>query len=404
DPSFMEEKLSPYKCDGNEAIHFKLVRTASDVTNDNTTFHPEMTHQIFGDSEAIFGYKDLKVEVYYSAARLNTYVNMHFSDKVSPQKFDGVLADDVIKQVADHMPPGFHSNLDEFIALLHKDASFKPFGELKHSYTVTKDGNVRQFEIYQTGIDTPGFREYHERLQTFLLYYVDAASFIDVDDDRWQFFLCFEKYKSNGNPMYAVAGYMTVYNYYAYPDSIRPRVSQMLVLPPFQRQGHGSQMLQTFYNGCYNRNDIRDITVEDPSENFQKMRDFVDAGNCMKLKEFQPERLLEGFSDDMEWAARHKLKINKRQARQVYEILRLKATDMNNPEQAKAYRIDIKKRLNIPFQKNGKDFNKISKTLSDDELSATLQIPKEQRLAYLENTYKEITDSYLKIIEKLAIS
>ena len=34
----------------------------------------------------------------------------------------------------------------------------------------------------------------------------------------------FEKYKSNGNPMYAFVGYMTVYNYYAYPEKIRPRI------------------------------------------------------------------------------------------------------------------------------------------------------------------------------------
>lgn len=47
----------------------------------------------------------------------------------------------------------------------------------------------RQFEIYGCGIEEPGFRSYHERLQTFLLWYVDAASFIDVDDDHWRYYL-----------------------------------------------------------------------------------------------------------------------------------------------------------------------------------------------------------------------
>ena len=51
------------------------------------------------------------------------------------------------------------------------------------------DGEERQFEIYKTDIECPGFREYHERLQTFILFFIDAASFIDVDDDRWNFFL-----------------------------------------------------------------------------------------------------------------------------------------------------------------------------------------------------------------------
>lgn len=47
----------------------------------------------------------------------------------------------------------------------------------------------KQFEMYSCTIEEPGFRSYHERLQTFLLWYVDAASFIDVDDDRWRFYL-----------------------------------------------------------------------------------------------------------------------------------------------------------------------------------------------------------------------
>ena len=38
----------------------------------------------------------------------------------------------------------------------------------------------------------------------------------------------FEKYKSNGNPMYAFVGYMTVYNYYAYPEKIRPRIRYLI--------------------------------------------------------------------------------------------------------------------------------------------------------------------------------
>ena len=41
-------------------------------------------------SESIFGYKDLRVQIYYSAARLNTYIGMTHTDKVTPKKFDGI--------------------------------------------------------------------------------------------------------------------------------------------------------------------------------------------------------------------------------------------------------------------------------------------------------------------------
>ena len=49
-------------------------------------------------------------------------------------------------------------------------------------------GEKRSFEVYYCETSTPNFLKFHERLQTFLLWYVDAASFIDVDDDQWTFF------------------------------------------------------------------------------------------------------------------------------------------------------------------------------------------------------------------------
>ena len=38
------------------------------------------------------------------------------------------------------------------------------------------------------------------------------------------------------------------------------------------------------------------------------------------------------------------------QCRRVYEILRLQVTNVNEPTEYKEYRLDIKRRLNIPFQ------------------------------------------------------
>lgn len=60
--------------------------------------------------------------------------------------------------------------------------------------------------------------------------------------------------------MYAIVGYGTVYQYYAYPKNIRPRISQVLVLPPFQRQGIGATMLRTIYNYYAGVDEVLDIT------------------------------------------------------------------------------------------------------------------------------------------------
>ena len=48
--------------------------------------------------------------------------------------------------------------------------------------------------------------------------------------------------------------------------------------------------------------------------------------------------------------ASSKFKINKKQARRVYEILRLKNTNTSDKTAYTSYRLDVKNRLNAPFQ------------------------------------------------------
>ncbi len=60
--------------------------------------------------------------------------------------------------------------------------------------------------------------------------------------------------------MAAQRGFCTVYSFYSYPDRSRLRVSQVLVLPPFQRQGVGRALLQAVYALADSRNAL-DVTV-----------------------------------------------------------------------------------------------------------------------------------------------
>jgi GNAT superfamily N-acetyltransferase len=53
---------------------------------------------------------------------------------------------------------------------------------------------------------------------------------------------------------------MCLYNFYAWPLSQRPRVAQILVLPPFQGAGIGKEMLRAAYELAKER-DAVDLTV-----------------------------------------------------------------------------------------------------------------------------------------------
>ena len=59
----VDSGLDAFLCDANEAIELKLVRDPKDVDDEEATFNPEMSHQVYGENESIFGYKDLRIKV-----------------------------------------------------------------------------------------------------------------------------------------------------------------------------------------------------------------------------------------------------------------------------------------------------------------------------------------------------
>ncbi|KAJ3591774.1 hypothetical protein NHX12_006906 [Muraenolepis orangiensis] len=312
--------------------------------------------------------------------------------------------DDVEGKIRDIIPAGFSCNTDDFVSLLEKEANFRPFGTLLHTYKVhNEEAGELTYQICKADMTCPGFPEYHSRLQTFLMWFIETASFIDVDDDHWDFFLVFEKYNKDGDTLYATVGYMTVYNYYVYPDKTRPRVSQMLVLPPFQGEGHGAQLLEAIHRFYCTVPKVQDITAEDPSESYVKLRDFVLAKHCQALPSFCPDKLHQGFSEDMVKEAQDTLKINKKHARRVYEILRLKATDMSDEAKVREYRLDVKRRLFGPYRKNQREMARMMKCLRPEELASQVHhIDTELQHQELEKTYQKVLEEYRGIMERLA--
>ena len=46
---------------------------------------------------------------------------------------------------------------------------------------------VHAFDISQATWKTPGFREYHRRMQLFILLYIEAGSYINDEEESWEF-------------------------------------------------------------------------------------------------------------------------------------------------------------------------------------------------------------------------
>jgi GNAT superfamily N-acetyltransferase len=64
-------------------------------------------------------------------------------------------------------------------------------------------------------------------------------------------------------------------------DRHRLRVSQILILPPYQRKGHGQRLLELVYKLALDVHCV-EVTIEDPSPAFQFVRDLTDIALCRK--------------------------------------------------------------------------------------------------------------------------
>uniref|UniRef100_A0A8C9LEB1 histone acetyltransferase n=1 Tax=Pavo cristatus TaxID=9049 RepID=A0A8C9LEB1_PAVCR len=365
-PCVNKLKLMTWSCS-----FFFSVRFPEDLEDDNTTFNPEYSHQVFGDDEVAFGYKGLKILLYYIAGNLSTLFRIEYTSKVN-EKFDCVEADDVESKIREIIPPGFCTNTDDFVSLLEKEVNFKPFGMLLHTYSAD--------------MTCPGFREYHERLQTFLMWFIETASFIDVDDERWNYFIVFEKYNKDGATLFATVGYMTVYNYYVYPDKTRPRVSQMLILPPFQGEGHGAQLLETVHRYYMSSPTVLDITAEE----LLQVQKYCNA---------TAERPL--YSDTFFIL----LSVCQQHTRRVYEILRLRATDMGDAEQSRSYRLDVKRRLIGPYKVYDLSEMRMQhciKHLPEELTNQLNQIDLNMQHEQLEESFQQLVSDYRRVLERLA--
>jgi histone acetyltransferase 1 len=180
----------------------------------------------------------------------------------------------------------------------------------------------------------------------------------------------------------------------------------MLILPQYQRQGLGAALLNTLYRNYLNESTVVDITVEDPSDNFIRLRDFVDTQNCMKNPAFSKESVLKGFTDAMAEVAAKDLKLCKKQARRIYEIIRLSHTSLSDPAAYKNYRVDVKRRLNAPYQREQSQLEKVRRAFKPEEFEAAMVniTGREQRLELLEKQFNEVETHYKKILEKVAAS
>lgn len=121
--------------------------------------------------------------------------------------------------------------------------------------------------MFKVSLDNEDFLKQNFNLQAILPFFIDGASVIEPSP-FWKYFLVYEKDTKN------LLAYTTVFEAHHHKDKFRARISQVLVLPPYQRRGLGSLLYSTIYDHyrldqptCFS------VIVEDSAEDFQKIQD-----------------------------------------------------------------------------------------------------------------------------------
>ncbi|KAI9368406.1 acyl-CoA N-acyltransferase [Aspergillus egyptiacus] len=294
---------SEWSCDANDAVQITIVQPGQQKPKTVSGFHPQFTYPIFGEEERIFGYKGLIVRLRFVAHNLRPHVHVSYDEKFTA--VNDAAPVDITKALRDFLPEEAFSTLPEFESAVQEENAkdFVPPGELVHSYAL----RGRNYEIWAASLADPQVRLLLNRFQIMTSLYIEGGVPLETDDPewtlkRWTVYFVYEKVEPSTptGSQYSIVGYATTYRLWFYqrdrsekptpkdgpfpaPELIRPeelpsrlRIAQFLILPPHQGTGHGVNLYNIIHAACFNDPTIMELTVEDPNESFDVLRDSAD--------------------------------------------------------------------------------------------------------------------------------
>ncbi|KAI0443856.1 histone acetyltransferase type B catalytic subunit [Xylaria telfairii] len=304
-----------WTANANEALTISLVKPADSAIEKIISFNPKFTYPIFGEDERIFGYKGLKINLQYDARNLRPHCSVS-----SSKKFNAVGEVEAVnvREVMKEFLPGvaFQTRSEYETALRDVSDTWAPPGILVK--TAEKGGET--YEIWRGSLADPAVKQLIRRSQIMALLFIEGGSYIGLEADgkddpqysleRWSVFLVYKKQVgpgATGKQEYIFQGFSTVYDFWMYEPPFvsnareenapiqpkvdhswelpqgdfakfarRARISQFIVLPPYQGKGVGALLYDTIFDLYMVDAATKEITVEDPNEDFDFLRDICD--------------------------------------------------------------------------------------------------------------------------------
>ncbi|KAI9665425.1 MAG: histone acetyltransferase 1 [Trizodia sp. TS-e1964] len=300
-----------WSADANQAVMISLMQAGLEgQPRILTTFNPKFTYPIFGDAETIFGYKNLVVGIRFAAHDMKPNLEITYDEEF--KAVGEIKPDDIRKVLSDWLLPIAFESPASFIKSIHEDdssKSFVPAGKLVEKYQLGE----RHFEVWKGDLMDASMQQVITRMQIFVPFFIEGGTMLRMDDpewslQRWVVYLLYEKRQDSKGiaPPYSFVGYSTVYRFFhfsrgssktammhktikiPYPHPLhvddipcKARISQFIILPPYQGFGHGNNLYNVITEDFRNLLHVFEFTVEDPNEAFDDLRDYCDLA-CLR--------------------------------------------------------------------------------------------------------------------------
>jgi ribosomal protein S18 acetylase RimI-like enzyme/putative ubiquitin-RnfH superfamily antitoxin RatB of RatAB toxin-antitoxin module len=254
-------------------------------------FPPLFVHQQF-EKEEVYGFENLNLTVRYDDPSCDISIEFTY-DSIQPKHTDLAVA--LSKSISSYSDASklkksvetnrsgilnFTSNSTQWPV----DVVWHPPGKKVGEYSVGSD----VFHVYkwQLGHNTPStpwtverIGEYHDRMSTLSMWLIENASPINNYDPKWHIIAVYKHSldEISKKSIYNLVGYTTLFLFLLpfskTKYSRRLRLGQMIVLPSYQRSGHGKQMLHSIYKEFFptDGGEIQDLTVESPCDDMKKL-------------------------------------------------------------------------------------------------------------------------------------
>ncbi|KAI9718689.1 MAG: histone acetyltransferase 1 [Chrysothrix sp. TS-e1954] len=415
------------------------IRHASAPKRD-VTFAPAFTYPIFGDEETIFGYRNLRMKLDFACDTLHpTFTSTHGS--VYPATTE-TKADDIKELLQDFVPTAF----ENVPSSSSTGPPFEPPGELVEQYNVEE----KQYGIWSTTLENAVARQIIKNMQIFVPFFIEGGLLLDLDLEqtwsRWTIFFTYERYTLPSHPsrtFYSFISYSTAYQLFYLDrdapslarsttptDFIAPpistlfghvpsrfRISQIVVLPPYQSAGHGGRLYNAMTCHARSRQGYSEITVEDPNESFDEMRNLNDLEwlytHCPRFATLtiNPDaKLPVSKSESLPIASilipQHLLeslrRATKLHSRQFYFLLEAHLLSRIPFKSRSTARITRKDRASDPNDRAYYFWRLLVKSrLTSHNRDALSQIDPEERIEKLDETLENVQEGYVEMLEKL---